>query len=182
MTQTTNTNGLTNADYRKNSFEPRIAVVQLVFGIIYSFVTGVGIILIFKVLEAGEKPYMQIFFAILFGILALKSFWIFAQTRIAQNTGVHTTAKVENIVPTHGITIIEGMLNLPDNTTLPIESRFAGEQVAHELKRFLQDNNTKKLPALLVNKDTNRPKGQFLVKTRAGHLDADYLNSLKVNK
>ena len=74
MTQTTNTNGLTNADYRKNSFEPRIAVVQLVFGIIYSFVTGVGIILIFKVLEAGEKPYMQIFFAILFGILALKSF------------------------------------------------------------------------------------------------------------
>lgn len=181
MTQTTNTNGLTNADYRKNSFEPRIAVVQLIFGIIYSFVTGVGIILIFKVLEAGEKPYMQIFFAILFGILALKSFWIFAQTRIAQNTGVHTTAKVENIVPTHGITIVEGMLNMPDGTTLPIESRFAGESVGHELKRFLEDNKTKKLPALLVNKDSKHPRGQFLVKVKLGHLDQSQLNSLKTN-
>ena len=174
---------LTNAQYRKNSFEPRIAIVQLIFGIIYSFVTGVGIILAFEVLtKTGQQPYLQYFFVVLFAILAGKRFYIYATTKIAHKTGVYTTATVDNIVPTHGITIIEGMLNLPDNTTLPIESRFAGEQVAHELKRFLQDNNTKKLPALLVNKDTNRPKGQFLVKTRAGHLDADYLNSLKVNK
>ena len=54
---------LTNADYRKNSFEPRIAIVQLIFGIIYAFVTGVGVILAFKVYEAtNEQPYMQYFF------------------------------------------------------------------------------------------------------------------------
>ena len=91
-------------------------------------------------------------------------------------------ARVENIVPTHGITIVEGMLVMPDETTLPIESRFAGESVAHELKRFLDENKTKKLPALLVNKDTKHPKGQFLVKTRAGHLDPEYMNSLKTSK
>ena len=84
---------LTNADYRKNSFEPRIAIVQLIFGIIYAFVTGVGVILAFKVYEAtNEQPYMQYFFVVLFGVLACKSFWIFANTRIAQNTGVHTSA------------------------------------------------------------------------------------------
>ena len=174
---------LTNADYRKNSFEPRIAVVQLIFGIIYGFVTGIGIILAFRVLEAtGEQPWLQYFFVVLFGILAGKSFYIYAKTRIAQNTGIQVVAKVDNIVPTHGITIVEGMLMMPDDTTLPIESRFAGENVAHERKRFLDENKTKKLPALLVNKDTKHPKGQFLVKTRAGHLDPEYMNSLKTSK
>jgi len=174
---------LTNADYRRNSFEPRIAVVQLIFGIIYAFVTGIGIILAFKVLEAsGQQPWLQYFFVVLFGILAAKSFYIFAKTRIAQNTGINTIAYVDNIVPTHGITIIEGMLQMPDSTTLPIESRFAGETVAHELKRFLDENKTRKLPALLVNSETKHPRGQFLVRTRAGHLDPDYMNSLKTDK
>ncbi len=174
---------LTNADYRRNSFEPRIAIVQLIFGIIYAFVTGVGVILAMRVLEqTHEQPWLQYFFVVLFGVLAGKSFWIFAMTRIAQNTGIQTIARVENIVPTHGITIIEGMLVMPDETTLPIESRFAGESVAHELKRFLDENKTKKLPALLVNKDSKHPRGQFLVRTRAGHLDPDYMNSLKTTK
>lgn len=171
---------LTNADYRKSSFEPRIAIVQLIFGIIYAFVTGVGVILAFKVYEAtNEQPYMQYFFVVLFGVLACKSFWIFANTRIAQNTGVHTSATVENIVPTHGITIVEGMLHMPDNTTLPIESRFAGETVGHELKRVLEEVKSKKVPALLVNKDTKRPRGQFLIRTKAGHLDENFVNQLK---
>lgn len=173
---------LTNPEYRRNSFEPRIAVVQLIFGVIYAFVTVIGIYLAFKVTQAGGNAILQYFFVLLFAVMAGKSFLIFANTRIAQNTGVYTTATVENIIPTHGITIIEGQLNMPDGTTLPIESRFAGESVAHELKRFLDDNKTKKLPALLVNKDTKRPKGQFLVKTRAGHLNTEYLNSLKTNK
>lgn len=171
---------LTNSEYRKNSFEPRIAIVQLVFGVIYAFVTATGIYLAFKVHQmSGQQPYLQYFFVILFGILAAKSFYIYANTRIAQNTGVHTSATVDNIVPTHGITIIEGMLNMPDGTTLPIESRFAGETVAHELKRFMDENRIKKLPALLVNKDTKRPKGQFLVRTKSGHLDQDFIRQLK---
>ena len=171
---------LTNAEYRKNSFEPRVAIVQMIFGIIYAFVTGIGVILAMRVLEqTGEQPWLQYFFVVLFAILAGKSFYIFATTRIAQNTGVRVTAKVDNIVPTHGITIIEGMLEMPDKTTLPIESRFAGETVAHELERFLEENKTRKLPALLVNKDTKHPRGQFLVHTKAGHLDPDYMNSLK---
>ena len=174
---------LTNADYRKNSFEPRIAIVQLIFGVIYAFVTAIGIYLAVKVYTVtGQQPFIQYFFVLLFAVLAGKSFFIFANTRIAQNTGVHTTATVENIVPTHGITIVEGLLHLEDNTTLPIESRFAGESVAHELKRFLEDNNTKKLPALLVNKDSKHPRGQFLIRTRAGHLDQHYINSLKTSK
>ena len=174
---------LTNKDYRKNSFEPRIAIVQLIFGIIYAFVTAIGIYLAFRVYEATQQqPWLQYFFVLLFAVLAGKSFYIYATTRIAQNTGVYVTAKVENIVPTHGITIVEGLLNMPDNTTLPIESRFAGETVAHELKRFLDEHNTKKLPALLVNKDSKHPRGQFLVKTRAGHLDPEYLNSLITDK
>lgn len=94
---------------------------------------------------------------------------------------MHTSATVENIVPTHGITIVEGMLHMPDNTTLPIESRFAGETVGHELKRVLEEVKSKKVPALLVNKDTKRPRGQFLIRTKAGHLDENFVNQLKIS-
>lgn len=173
---------LTNAQYRKNSFEPRIAIVQLIFGVIYSFVTVIGVLLAVEVQSKGGNALLQYFFVLLFGFLAGKSFYIYASVRIAKNTGVHTVAIVDNIVATHGITIVEGTLTLPDNTTLPFESRFAGETVAKELKRFLDDNKTKKLPALLVNKDTKRPKGQFLIRTKAGHLDSEYINSLKTCK
>ncbi len=129
------------SEYRRNSFEPRLAIVQLVFGIIYGFMSGISIVLLFKILDAGGNGYLQIFFIILFFVLAMKSFWIYARTRISQQTGVYTTAVVENIIPTHGLTIIEGQLKMPDNTTLPIESRFAGESVARELQIFLDEHN-----------------------------------------
>ena len=171
----------TNKEYRKNSFEPRVGIVQLIFGIIYCFVTMAGIILYFKVIELGDRGYMQLFFVVLFAILAFKSFLIFSRNAISKKNGIKVTATVDNVTPTHGITIVEGMLNMPDGTTLPIESRFAGESVGHELKRFLEDNKTKKLPALLVNKDSKHPRGQFLVKVKLGHLDQSQLNSMKTN-
>ena len=36
-----------------------------------------------------------------------------------------------------------------------------------------------KVPALLVNNDTKRPRGQFLIRTKAGHLDENFVNQMK---
>ncbi|MBQ4246008.1 MAG: hypothetical protein IJ671_08820 [Succinivibrio sp.] len=166
----------TNKEYRKNSFEPRVGIVQLIFGIIYCFVTMAGIILYFKVIELGDRGYMQLFFVVLFAILAFKSFLIFSRNAISKKNGIKVTATVDNVTPTHGITIVEGQLHMPDGTLLPIESRFAGENFGHELKRYLNENNNKDLPALLVNQNSSHPKGMFLVKSFAGHLVKESTN------
>ena len=62
---------LTNSEYRRNSFEPRIAVVQLIFGVIYAFVTVIGVYLAFKVTQAGGNAILQYFFVLLFELLQI---------------------------------------------------------------------------------------------------------------
>ncbi len=169
---------------RAQSFEPRIGVAQLVFGLIYAFITGIAVVLAFKVYEAsgGQQPWMQYFFILLFAVMAIKSFFIYAHSKILYSTGIHTVATVEDIDPNHGITIIRGAIKLDDGRELSIESRFAGESVAHEIRHFLDEQKTKKLPALVVDSKGKRPRGMFVIHTYAGHLDEEYKNQLIVDK
>ncbi|MDO5351828.1 MAG: hypothetical protein Q4E81_03255 [Succinatimonas sp.] len=169
---------------RAQSFEPRVGVAQLIFGLIYAFITGIAIVLAFKVYEAsgGQQPWLQYFFVILFAIMAVKSFFIYAHTKILYSTGMHTVGVVESIDPNHGITIVRGSIKLDDGRELSIESRFAGESVAHEIRHFLDEQKTKKLPALVVDIKGKRPRGMFVIHTYAGHLDEEYKNQLIVDK
>lgn len=170
----------------KNSFEPRIGIVQLVFGIIYAFVTGIAIVLAYYVwdtsVQAGtpQQPWMQYFFIVLFAVMAAKSFFMYARIKILLNNGIHTVGTVDSIEPVRGITIVRGRIDVKDYGEIEIESRYAGESVAHELKHFLEDEHTSKLPALVVQGKS--PRGMFVIKTYAGHLDQNSLNSLKVNQ
>lgn len=169
---------------RRNSFEPRLGTAQLVFGIIYGFIAGIGLVLaIYTWINSGHQhPWTQYFFVLLFGVLAAKSFLIFARTRILYSTGRHVAGRVENITAQKGLTVVTGYVPVNDKEELLIESRFAGMAVARELERFLTEQHTRSLPALVVGDAKVSPRGMFLIKTHAGHLDPEYLNSLKTDK
>ena len=169
---------------KAQTFEPRVGIAQLVFGLIYAFITGIAVVLAFKVYEAsgGQQPYLQYLFVVLFAIMAGKSFYIYARTKILYSTGTHTTGTVESIEPSHGITLVKGCIKLKDGRELYIESRYAGESVAHEIRHFLDEQKTKKLPALVVEENGKHPRGMFVIHTYAGHLDNEYKNQLIVDK
>ncbi len=171
---------------RNNSFEPRLGTAQLVFGIIYAFISGIGLVLaIYTFIASGHQhPWTQYFFVLLFGILAAKSFFIYARMRILFVNGVHTVAKVSSITAEKGLTIVQGTVKAPDtHEEFEIESRYAGMNVARELERFLDEQHTKNLPALVVgSRGKSSPRGMFLIKTHAGHLDQSQINSLKTDR
>lgn len=169
---------------RRNSFEPRLGTAQLVFGIIYGFIAGIGLVLaIYTWINSGHQhPWTQYFFVVLFLVLATKSFVIFARTRILYSTGRHVAGRVDSITAQKGLTVVTGYVPVNDTEEIMIESRYAGMSVAKELERFLTEQHTRKLPALVVGGGKQSPRGMFLIKTHAGHLDPQYLNSLKTDK
>ncbi|MDY6323221.1 MAG: hypothetical protein SPL30_09990 [Succinivibrio sp.] len=169
---------------RRNSFEPRMGTAQLVFGIIYAFIAGIGIVLaIYTWINSGHQhPWTQYFFVALFLFLAGKSFYLYAKVRILFQNGTHTTARVETIAKDRGLTVVTGFVQLNGNEEFEIESRYAGESVAAELDRFLKDEHTKLLPALVVGLDGKHPRGMFLIKTHAGHIDPQYKIQLKTDR
>ncbi len=168
---------------RRNSFEPRMGTAQLVFGIIYGFMAGVGIVLaIYTFINSQHHvPWTQVAFCALFLALAGKSFFLYAQVRILFLNGRHTLGKVESIEAARGITVVTGTVKLEGGGEIQIESRLAGEHCAQELEGFLRDQRTRNLPALVVN-EKKRPRGMFLIRTHAGHLDPQYRNQLVVDR
>ncbi|MBO5565665.1 MAG: hypothetical protein J5934_00395 [Succinivibrio sp.] len=169
---------------RAQSFEPRVGTAQLIFGIIYAFVTGIAVMIGYYVWKENPEqiPWMQIFFIALFGIMSTKSFFLYSHSKILLMNGVHTVGDVCDIEYVRGITYVRGYVNVEGVGEMAIENRYAGEGVMHDLKHFLEKENTKKLPCLVVGKDSKRPRAMFLIKTYAGKLDPEYINSLKVNK
>lgn len=161
---------------RRQSFEPRYGIAQLVFGVIYAFVAASGAVMSWYILQnTGNHPLMQYFFTVLFGILAAKSFYIFFHSRKLRATAENTCATVEEITGSHGITIVRGSIELNEKVSLLFESKYAGEILARELNRFLKQQKITLLPALLVDKNGRQPKGMFLITTSAGHLEQDVL-------
>lgn len=170
---------------RHNSFEPRFGIAQLVFGIIYAFIAGIGLVLAIYTFSVSnyEHPWTQYFFVLLFSVLAVKSFFMYAKTRILYIKGQHTVAKVTSITAEKGLTIVQGHISsdLKDDPQFDFESRYAGMSVARELERFLDEQHSSFLPALLVGPKDHR-RAMFLIKTHAGHLDKNYINSLKTDR
>ncbi|MBQ9275512.1 MAG: hypothetical protein IJ228_11920 [Succinivibrio sp.] len=169
---------------RRQTFEPMMGKVQLIFGIIYSFITGIGIILAcYTYINSGHQhPLMQYFFVLLFAALSGKSFYLYSKVRIMSYHAFKTIGTVQAIIPDHGITKVRGSIKLENGSDLLIESRYAGETVARELQRFLDEQHTKHLPALVVDQNSNNPRGMFVIKTYAGRLDPEYTNQLIVDR
>ena len=155
------------------SFEPRVGTAQLIFGVIYTIITLIALCLAYYVSLDGRAPYLHLFMAALFALMALKSFIICKRVKNLMAHGVYTEAEVDAIEPVRGITTIKGRCTLPSGEIIAIESRLVGETVAKELQSFLAAQGQTKLPALVVGVDSKRPRGMFTVKCLHGHLIED---------
>lgn len=152
------------------SFEPRVGTAQFVFGVIYVLITLIALSLAFYVRSTGQNGYLQMFMAVLFAIMAVKSFYIARRIKSLLSNGSYCEAEVDSCEPVRGITVIKGVIDVPEFGLIHIESRLVGEAPAHEIKRYMQEHNQNKLPALIVGASTNRPRGMFTVKCKNGHL------------
>ena len=153
------------------SFDPRIGTMQKIFGVIYVLITLVAISLAFYVRSIGQDGYLQFFMAALFGIMALKSFYISNRVKNLLKNGVYFKAKVDSVEAVRGITVIKGIVEIPDFGPIYIESRLAGETPARELQRYLDERKQEFLPALVVGAQGKHPRGMFTIKCKNGHLD-----------
>lgn len=153
------------------SFEPRVATAQTIFGVIYVLITLIALSLAFYARSQGLDGYLQMFMAGLFAIMAIKSFVIAKRVKSLLANGQYFEGTVDSIDPVRGITTIKGTVDIPDFGLIYIESRLVGETVAHELKRYLTENKQTTLPAIVVGIEAKRPRGLFTVKTMNGHLD-----------
>lgn len=152
------------------SFEPRVGTAQLIFGVIYTIITLIALCLAYYVTLEGRTPYLHLFMALLFAIMALKSFIICKRVKTLMANGQYAEAEVSSVEPVCGITVIKGTCALPNGDSIEIESRLVGETAAKELKAYLAEQKQNKLPALVVGVDGPRPRGMFTVKCLHGHL------------
>lgn len=153
------------------SFDPRIGTMQKIFAVIYVLITLVALSLAFYVRSEGQDGYLQFFMAALFAIMAIKSFYIANRVKNLLTNGKYFSAKVDSVEPVRGITVIKGVVDIPDYGLIYIESRLAGETPARELKRYLEEHKQDHLPALVVAANTKHPRGMFTIKCKNGHLD-----------
>ena len=152
------------------SFEPRIGTAQMIFGVIYTFITLIALCLAFYERQDGGDGYLQLCMAVLFAIMAGKSFFISARVKRLLREGVYFEAQVYSCRPVRGITVIKGVCDIPNYGLIHIESRLVGENIGRELKAFMADHKQNKLPALVVGADGKYPRGMFTVKGLHGHL------------
>lgn len=152
------------------SFEPRVGTAQLIFGVIYTIITLIALCLAYYVTLEGRTPYLHLFMALLFAIMALKSFIICKRVKTLMANGRYAEAEVSSVEPVRGITVIKGTCALPNGDSIEIESRLVGETAAKELKAYLAEQKQSKLPALVVGVNGPRPRGMFTVKCLHGHL------------
>lgn len=165
-------------NYKSNSFEPRVGTMQMIFAIIYLLITLIALSLAFytKAQDLSKEPYFQYFMAILFFILALKSFFIATRIKNLIKNGQKAIATVTNVECKRGITSVFAKVKVANGDEIEIESRYAGEAFAKELQNYLNAEKTDKVPALIVG-SANKPRAMLCIKSAYGHLDK---NSLKI--
>lgn len=154
----------------QQSFEPRVGTAQIVFGVIYVFITLIALVMAYYARLEGNEGYLQLFMALLFAIMAFKSFFIAARIKRLLREGVYFEAQVESCEPVRGITVIKGVCEIPDYGPIHIESRLVGESIGRELKAFMAEHKQFKLPALVVGVKSKYPRGMFTVRGDHGHL------------
>lgn len=164
-------------NYSSTTFDPRIATAQAVFGIIYLLITLVALSLAFyaraQALAAGEEetqPWIQYFMALLFALLALKSFCIVRRTLSLLRHGRRVAATVVECGSSRGISTIRARAELGEGHAIIFETRYAGEAVARELHEHLQRTGSDAVPALIVG-EGRLSRGMVAIRSDHGHLD-----------
>ena len=164
-------------NYNSTTFDPRIATAQAVFGVIYILITLIALSLGFyaraQALAAGEEeaqPWIQYFMALLFALLALKSFCIVRRTLSLLRHGRRVAATVVECGSSRGISTIRARAELDGGHAIIFETRYAGEAVARELHDHLTASGSDAVPALIVG-EGRLSRGMVAIRSEHGHLD-----------
>ncbi|MCR5084270.1 MAG: hypothetical protein K6A65_02050 [Succinivibrionaceae bacterium] len=157
-----------SSSYRATSFDPRAGTAQLCFGAIYlTIALGCSI----SALSAGgAAPMFTWFMAALFGIMAAKSLFLALRSRAQLSSAQPAVATVTSCEADRGITVVQGTVEMDNGDPLPIESRYAGAAVARDIEDYLAGRHDRHLPALVVGRDTRRPRGMFNLKVARGRM------------
>ena len=113
---------------------------------------------------------MHYFMAAVFAIMAVKSFYLYKKVKNLMKNGVHTVGTLTSCESVRGITILKAVVDVKDYGPIDIETRLAGETVAHEIKRYLNEHHTDQVPVMVVG-NCKRPRGMIMIRTKAGRLD-----------
>lgn len=156
-----------------NSFDPRIITMQLVFGIIYAFLTLIMIVMGFSVDgTAGQaSPAFFFIFALIFAFMTAKCVLIIRHYKNLMKNGVKTEAQLISCEAIRGITYLRAKVKLENTDEFEIETRLAGTTISHEITHYMQEHDIKTVPVLVVAQNTRRPRGLILIKGKQGHLD-----------
>lgn len=156
---------------KNHSFEPRVGRAQLVFGICYGLITLIALVLAFYVMfEQGGQPYMQWFMAFLFGLLTIKSLYLYRRVKKLIAEGCRAEAQLLSCDGVRGITIIRAQVEVPGYGPIEFEQRLAGMRVADEIKRYLTEHQQHTLPCLIISGQSRHPRAMLTVEADHGHL------------
>lgn len=155
-----------------HSFEPRIGKAQLFFGICYSVIVIIALMLAVyvKMTYPDQEPYMQYFMAVLFALLAAKSFFLYRRIKNLIARGTRAQATLLSCEAVRGITVVRAELEVPNYGRIEFEQRLAGTRVAGEINRYLTEHKQQKLPALIIAGDSRHPRAMLTVSSKGGHL------------
>ncbi len=156
--------------FKSHSFEPRVGKAQKVFGIVYSAVALIAIMLALHALSSGKDPYLQYFMVIVFVIMAAKSFFLAARIDKLVKNGVDAQAVITEVSAVRGITIVKAEIQVPDYGTITIEQRLAGMHAAADLNSYIDDNGPK-VRAKIIGQGSSHPRGMLMLRTINGRLD-----------
>ncbi|MBU3827265.1 MAG: hypothetical protein IAA31_07225 [Candidatus Anaerobiospirillum merdipullorum] len=161
-----------------HSFEPRVGKAQLFFGVCYSLIVIISLVLALyvKLNDLGGEPYMQYFMAALFGLLALKSFYLYRRVQRLITEGVRTQADFVSCESVRGITIVRARTEVEGYGPIEFEQRLAGVRLADEIKRVLAERKQDKLPCLLIDAHSRHPRAMLTIATDHGRLKPESLN------
>lgn len=156
--------------FKSHSFEPRVGKAQKVFGIVYSAVAVIAVVLALYALSRGQDPYLQYFMVIVFVIMAAKSFFLASRIDKLVKNGADAVGVITEVTARRGITIVKAEIEVPDYGTISIEQRLAGMQAAADLNSYIDDNGPK-VKAKIIGPGTSHPRGMLMLRTINGRLD-----------
>ncbi len=162
---------------KQHSFEPRVGKAQLFFGICYSLIVLISLMLALyvKLNEQGE-PYMQYFMAVLFALLALKSFYLYQRVKKLIAAGQPAQAEFLSCESVRGITVVRARTEVAGYGPIEFEQRLAGVRLADEIKRVLAERKQDKLPCLIIGGNSRHPRAMLTIATDHGRLKPESLD------
>ncbi|MBO8415520.1 MAG: hypothetical protein IAB19_03950 [Proteobacteria bacterium] len=156
---------------RNHSFEPRTGKAQFFFGICYGLIALIAVVMaVYVKVEMGTEPYMQYFMAALFGLLTVKSFYLYSRVKKLIAQGTRQTAKMLSCESVRGITVVRARTEIEGYGPIEFEQRLAGVRLADEIKRVMAENKQSTLPCIVIAGQSRHPRAMLTIATDHGRL------------